>query len=325
MGRSRGQWAGGSAEGSGKVTTSPPAGRSPSDEWQRPREMPAEAVGLFGPESVSWRLLRENVISVLGGARALILQVAHPLVGTGVSEHSNYREEPWGRLFRTLEATSTIIFGTAEEAEAAARQVWRIHGKVRGELSEDAGRYQAGTPYEARDPELLMWVHATLVDTALLIYDRYVAPLSLADRAAYYEEQKLFAEMFGVPRELLPKTYLDFAHYFDDVVERELAVTAALEDVVDATLINPILPPPARPLRRPLAEVVKWQTAATLPPRLRDELGLGWGAVRLRLAGTSESLVRTVLPLLPRPLREYPKARSADRRLRGSESPPPSG
>ena len=286
--------------------------------------MPAGAVGLFGPESVSWRLLRENAISVLGGARALILQVAHPLVGAGVSEHSNYREEPWGRLFRTLEATSTIIFGTAGEAEAAARQVWRIHGHVRGELRQDAGRYPAGTPYDARDPGLLMWVHATLVDTALLVYDRYVAPLSLSDRAAYYEEQKLFAEMFGVPRELLPETYLDFTRYFDDVVERELAVTAALKDVIDATLLNPLLPPPARPLRRPLAEAVKWQTAATLPSRLRDELGLGWGPARLRLSEISESLVRTVLPLVPGALREYPKARAADRRLEGSESPPPS-
>jgi uncharacterized protein (DUF2236 family) len=298
------------------VTTSPPAGRSPSDEWQRPPEMPTGAVGLFGPESKSWRLLRENAISVLGGARALILQVAHPLVGAGVTEHSNYREDPWGRLFRTLEATATIVFGTAEEAETAARQVWRIHGRVRGELPADAGRYQAGTPYEARDPELLMWVHATLVDTALLVYDRYVAPLSLSDRAAYYEEQKLFAAMFGVPRELLPETYTDFARYFDHVVEQELAVTAALQDVVDATLLNPTLPVPARPLRRPVAAAVNLQAAATLPPRLREELGLECGPLRLRLAGLSESLVRSVLPLVPGPLREYPKARVAERRLR---------
>jgi uncharacterized protein (DUF2236 family) len=108
------------------------------------------------------------------------------------------------------------------------------------------------------------------------------------------------------------------------VVERELAVTAALEDVIDATLLNPLLPPPTRPLRRPLAEAVKWHTAATLPSRLRDELGLGWGPARLRLSEISESLVRTVLPLVPGALREYPKARAADRRLEGSESPPPS-
>src|SRR5919201_1183445 len=142
--------------------------------------------GLFGPGSVTWRVNREGVLLVVGGA-ALVLQVAHPLVAAGVAEHSNYREDPWGRLYRTLDLTTKIVFGSTEVAEEAAARIRHVHGRVHGETTEPGGRYPAGTPYDARDPELLMWVHATLVDTSLLVYTRYVGPLSIGEQQRYYE------------------------------------------------------------------------------------------------------------------------------------------
>jgi uncharacterized protein (DUF2236 family) len=298
-------------------TSSPSAGAG----WKPPSAL-VEALradtGLFGPDSVTWRIGRENVLGALGGARALILQVAHPLVAAGVGEHSDYRRDPWTRLFGTLDATTAIFFGSAKEAEESARRVWEVHGKVRGKAPEGGGPHRKGTPYNARNPDLPVRVHATLVDTALLVYDRYVARLSLAERKAYYEEQKLFAEMFGVPRERQPETYADFNDYFDHMIEHELAVTDTLRDVVDATLVAPPLPLPLRPLRRPAGEAAKLLTAGLLPPRLREELGLGWGAGRERLTAAAATLGRTVLPAVPDLLRLFPRARAAERRLKAA-------
>src|SRR4051812_12135631 len=192
--------------------------------------------GLFGPGSLTWRVNREGAL-LLGGGRALLLQVAHPLVAAGVAQHSNYREEPFARLYRTLDTVTTIVFGSTPEAQAAAARLHRVHTRVKG-VADD------GTPYVATDPELLMWVFATLVDTSLLVYENYIAPLSLDTKERYYEEQKLLGEQYGVPRDRQPATYADFQEYFDGMVHgRALQVTASLRDVAAATM-RPKLPVP---------------------------------------------------------------------------------
>jgi len=267
--------------------------------------------GLFGPGSMTWRVNREGVL-VLGGGRALVLQVAHPLVAAGVAEFSNYREDPWGRLYRTLDLTTSIVFGDSREASESSARLNRIHSRVKGVTGEPGGRFPAGTPYEANDPELLMWVHATLVDTAILVFDRYVAPLSIDERRRSSEEQKSLGEAFGVPREHQPASYAEFNEYFDDMVHSDrIAPTDALRDVVDATL-RPDLPF----LARPLVEALNLATVGLLPERLRRELGLPWGPNRERLLSASRAVVHAALPLVPGLLREFPPARSAERRLR---------
>ena len=276
---------------------------------QYPRRV-ADA-GLFGPGSMTWRINREGVL-VLGGGRALILQVAHPLVAAGVAEFSDYREDPWGRLYRTLDLTTSIVFGDSRTSAEGATRLERIHSRVQGETREPGGRFPAGTPYDASDPTLLMWVHATLVDTAILVYDRYVARLSIEERQRYYEEQKRLGEAFGVPLEQQPETYADFNDYFDGMVHGDdLGVTDALRDVADATL-RPELPF----LARPLVEAVNLATVGLLPERLRREIGLPWGPGRERLLSASRAMLHAALPILPGVLREFPPARSAERRLR---------
>jgi uncharacterized protein (DUF2236 family) len=265
--------------------------------------------GLFGPESVTWRVNREGVL-LLGGGAALILQVAHPLVGAGVAEHSNYREDPWGRLYRTLDLTTAIVFGSTAEANEASERIQNVHKRVHGRTKEEGGKYPAGTEYSANDPKLGMWVHATLVDTSMQVYSAYVGILSQAERTRYYVEQKRLGEAFGVPIEEQPETLADFYEYFERMVEEELAVTNALADVVDATMR-----PPLPFVARPLVEAVNLTTVSLLPPRLREELGLEWGANRRRLIFASRALIRRALPVLPRLLREFPPARSADRRV----------
>jgi uncharacterized protein (DUF2236 family) len=251
-------------------------------------------------------------VLLLGGGAALTLQVAHPLVAAGVAEHSNYREDPWGRLYRTLDLTTKIVFGSMEVAEEASARIKHVHGRVKGVTKEDGGRYPAGTEYDARDPELLMWVHATLVRTSLDVYTRYVGPLAIADQRTYYEEQKLLGEQFGIPRDRQPEDLGAFNDYFAEMLASDrIAVTHALRDVVDATL-RPELPF----VLRPVVEALNLATVGLLPEGLRSELGLKWTRNRRRVFDASRVVLSAALPVLPRMMREFPPARSADRRVR---------
>ena len=148
-----------------------------------------EANGLFGPDSVAWRVDRE-VIVLAGGSCALLMQAAHPVVAAGVDEHSSYATDPFGRLRRTLTSSFDVVFGTRSRADAAIRRVNAIHAAVRGQLPD-------GAAYSAADPEALLWVHATLVDTALRIYSRFVGPLSADEERRYLLEAAEVAERLG--------------------------------------------------------------------------------------------------------------------------------
>jgi uncharacterized protein (DUF2236 family) len=267
--------------------------------------------GLFGPGSIVWRVNREGSL-LIGGGAAAILQVAHPLVAAGVGEHSRYQVDPWGRLQRTLDITTRIAFGSTEVANKAARAIQMAHKRVHGELPWDAGRFPKGTPYDANDSELQMWVHATLVATSLTVYTRWVAPLSIAEQRQYYEEQKTMGEAFGVPRDEQPPTLADFFDYYDEMLESDaLASTPVLHEVADS-ILHPDLPLGGRPL----SDAVALATAGLMTPRWREELGLPWGPNRERLLEASRFLLRRTLPLLPGVVREFPGARIADRRVK---------
>jgi uncharacterized protein (DUF2236 family) len=254
------------------------------------------------PGSVAWRIGSEGVL-LLGGGRALILQVAQPAVAAGVAEFSNYREAPWRRLYRTIEVTTRIVFGDQHSSADAAEGLRRRHERVRGR--DDRGRR-----YRALDPELLMWVHATLLDTSLLVYDRYVRSLTEAERAAYYEQMKAVGEAYGIPAKHQPRDWTAFRDYFDEMVLSGLRITDTTRDVADAVL-NPTLPLPARLPALPAVEAVRLLTVGTLPEGLREELGLPWGQLRERLLGASQGTIRRILRLTPGPLRQFPAARRA--------------
>ena len=273
----------------------------------RGREM--SNAGLFGPGSLTWRVNREGVL-LLGGGRALLLQVAHPLVAAGVAEHSNYREDPFGRLYRTLDTVTTIVFGPTDDAEEAAERLHRIHTRVTGKADD-------GTAYDATSHDLIMWVHATLVDTSLLVYENYVERLTLGERERYYEEQKQLGEKFGVPYDEQPTTLADFNDYRDEVIYggHTLRVTDELRDVAGATL-HPRLP--VGFVARPAVEYFNLVTTALLPEWLRDELGLPWTPTRARMHAAQRAVIRRLVPALPGLLREFPPARSADRRARAA-------
>lgn len=254
--------------------------------------------GPFGPRSLTWKVNRESVL-LLGGGRALILQVAHPKVAAGVGQHSNYREEPWRRLYRTLDVTLRIVFGDAEASAEASRQLRERHKQVQG-LDDRGERYYA------LDPDLLLWVHATLIDTSLVIYERYVGRLTPRQKADYYEEQKALGELYGIPREHMPADFAAFRRYWGEMLAGELRVTETLRDVADAVL-NPDVPRVARPV----FDLVNLVTVGTLPPGVREMLGLGWGPRRERVLTASQAAIRRLMPVIPGVVRSFPPARRA--------------
>lgn len=269
--------------------------------------------GLFGPGTIVWRVNREGSL-LIGGGAAAILQICHPLVAAGVGEHSRYDTDPWGRLYRTLDITTRITFGSTPVAEEAARAIQMAHRRVHGVLPWNAGRFPAGTPYDANDPELQMWVHATLVATGLTVYTRWIGPLTIAEQRQYYEEQKTMGEAFGVPRDMQPATLSDFFDYYDTMLASDtLAWTPVLRDVA-ASILRPKLPLGGRPL----SDAVTLATTGLLTPRWRAELGLPWGPGRERLLDASQLVLRRALPLLPGLVREFPHARSARARVRAA-------
>jgi uncharacterized protein (DUF2236 family) len=241
------------------------------------------------------------------------MQVAHPLVAAGVGEHSCYREDPWGRLYRTIDLYTSVIFGSQAQADDASRRLWALHGRVHGVTRHAGGRFAAGTPYAARDPDLLLWVHATMVDTDLLVFERYLGTLTSGGSARYYEEQKLLAERFGLlPRERQPATLVELGDYVQTMLGSDaLAVTPVLSDVADA-----VLHPPAPFIARPAMELVKLVTVGLLPTRLRRELGLTWTPAHEVVLAASRHALSTLIPRLPSALRAFPRAGDAEARVR---------
>jgi uncharacterized protein (DUF2236 family) len=263
-------------------------------------------IGLFTPESVVRRVNREAVL-LLGGGRALLLQVAHPLVAAGVAAHSHFRRDPFGRLWRTLDLMLTIVFGDLAQVAAAVRAIETVHARVHGVLEADTGRFPRGTPYAARDPELLLWVHATLVDSALLVFERFVAPLDLAARSAYYEESKAVGRLLGIPDRVLPRGPREFRDYMAGMAAGDLLAIGEAGQAIAASILRP----PVTPVLAPAFAAGGFFAIGLLPSLLRERYGLAWDSRRERLLGFLASCSRVALPWLPPRIRLMPHARRA--------------
>jgi uncharacterized protein (DUF2236 family) len=243
-------------------------------------------VGLYSPDSVTWRVNREAVL-LLGGGRALLMQLAHPSVAAGVAEHSDFRQRPVHRLQRTLDLTLALTFGTRREALDAVRQINLVHRRVHG----------AG--YSAADPRLLLWVQATLIDSALVSYRAFVGPLPAEDEEAYFQEGKLIGGLLGLSRGRYPWSLADFRRYMEGMLAGdELRVDGLARELADAVLRPPLRGVPVAAYR-PL-EVV---TAGLLPPRLRTDYGIRWGPVERAAFRAARSCVRPLVGMLPSRLR----------------------
>lgn len=265
--------------------------------------------GWFGPGSATWAINSEAAL-MLGGGCALILQVAHPLVGAGVEHYSRFHADRWGRLTHTLDTMGRLIFGDTATAERSAMRMRRAHGRIQGIVSVGQA---AGRSYDATDPALVLWVWATLVHTSIATYERYVRRLPSTEIERYYIEQKRLAYACGVPLDGCPPTYADFTAYFEGTVQRLLEPTPAARHVADIAL-NPLDLPRAA---APLLALVRLPTVGLLPERLRDGLDLRWCPRRGQAFALTAFACRHAVPLLPGRLRHVRSARAAARRLAG--------
>jgi uncharacterized protein (DUF2236 family) len=248
--------------------------------------------GYFGPGSVSWRVHREVTV-LFGGARAVLLHAAHPLVIAGANQTGMYERNPWRRLQRTLVLQYALTFGTKAEAFAAATRINELHERING-VDPVTGRR-----YDALDPSLLLWVHACLVESALLFERLTVGALGDADRQRFHEEQMVAAELLRLPSADIPPTVQDLERYVADTARSdELLVTDAARSVADL-----FLDPPRDAQWRPVLRLVARLAFATLPPEIRDAYGVRVDELRASGYRAAFAAVRTVRPLLPHRVR----------------------
>lgn len=268
---------------------------------------PDADAGLYGPASEAWRLNREALLLLGAGPRALLLQIAHPAVAAGVAQHSDFRADPWRRLAGTLRSYLTIVYGTTRAARAEIRRLNTLHRGI------------TGPGYAARDPILSLWVHATLVDSTMAVYDAWLEPLSRDRRAAFYAETRPIGRAFGVPEGLLPAD----VEAFDAYVARMLAPDGPVR-VTDVAreLAAIVLRPPLAPLVPRLGFVpadayawTLWPSVGLLPASVRDDYGLRWGARERIVSAWLVAGWRAWRPVLPASFRQMPKALAADRRV----------
>lgn len=242
------------------------------------------------------RIHRERVMLV-GGQRALVLQLAHPMVAAGVADHSDFPARALERLRRTLGLTLATVFGTPQQAEEAAASIRRVHKRVAGARGKRS--------YRATDPRLLLWVNATLVDTTLLVYERFVRPLSERQRLRYYQEANALGPLFGIPDDILPPDLDTFRRYMNDMLAGdELGATDE-----SRRLVRAVLRPPLPVWWRLPTEGVRLVTLALLPQEIREIFGLRAGLrARLALRGAAAAS-RALLPVLPERFRVFDIAR----------------
>lgn len=277
-------------------------------EMRKEKSSPVDE-GFFSPDSMIWQVDREMVL-LLAGGRALLMQLAHPKVAAGVAEHSHFRGDPLGRLRRTMSAMWSIGFDETLAARASLEQVKSVHQRIHGIIPPDES-LPFGTRYDALDVELLLWVHATLIDSAMVAYDLFVKRLAPDEKSRYYDDSKKLAHLFEIPETLVPGSLVEFDLYMDRMLSGdEIAVGPAA-----CALAEEILYP--RPwILRPAGPLFRLITAGLLPEQLQRGYGLGWNKRKEKTFRLIAESVRRLLLLVPGSLRIVPSARAAEKRRR---------
>jgi len=262
--------------------------------------------GLYGPMSEAWRLNREAMLLLGAGPRALLLQIAHPSVAAGVDDHSDFRADPWRRLRNTLQSFLTIVYGPTATARAEIRRLNALHRGI------------VGPGYQARDPALSLWVHATLVDSTIVANDAWIGPVSRARQAAFYEETRPIGRAFGVPDAMLPADLDAFEAYLAGMLGPDGPVRVGpLARELASVIVHPPLPGVFGTLPVPLAlyDWAMWPSIGLLPEAVRSAYGFGWGPAQRLVAAWLVAGWQAWRPLLPAGFRQMPQARAADRRV----------
>jgi len=274
------------------------------------QQLPGELrEGFFGPDSVTWRVNRESAV-FLGAGRAALLQLAHPWVTTALAQHSNLLHDAVSRFHSTFRVIYTMLFGTRAQALEASRQLYRRHTGIRGELPHAIGEYPRGEHYEANEVAALCWVHATLLDSAILAYEFVLPPLSAAEREQYYTESKRMAALFAIPATALPPDWTAFKRYTAEMFDSPLLCVDAEGRALGQSVMSGV----GTRLRPP-----QWYHALTaywMPPRLRAAFALPFGKRQERAVDRAARWLPRLYPSLPGMLRFVGPFHEAEARLR---------
>ncbi len=267
--------------------------------------------GYFTDDSMLRRVNRERALA-LAGPRALLMQAAHPLAVAGLLAHSTALDEPYDRLARTARVLSTIGFGSRRDADRVTAHVRAMHRRVSGAIAQPVGPYPAGARYRADDPELLLWVLFSLVDSAVVVYRKYVRSMSRADEEALWDDYRLVGRLFGLRDRDMPGTLAELDDYRREMLEGDRLFVS---DWARERARQIVLEPPVPWMARPLLETVNFVTIALLPDRIRDQYRFSSvppAAVRKAVVGGgAEYVKRAVIPFIPARLRLVPAARVA--------------
>lgn len=272
--------------------------------------------GLFGPGTVTWRAMAEPLL-MLGAGRALLMQAAHPLVAQGAIDHSTYATDPFGRFERTVDWVTVVCFGTTAEARRISRGVNRLHAEVQGNLPRGnaTAEVPAGAAYDGRDRDLLLWVHATFVDTMLVSHDAFVGGLSRSDADRFVREWDAVAALMGVPSTMLWRDRAELSAYVADSVSSGVVAPGAGSRRVAQTVLDP--PVPSARLRAAFG-VLGFTTVGLLPAAVRRGYGIRWTPAHATAHAALRATVRGIRPALPPRLRSSPVHAFAVDRTRGS-------
>ncbi|HKE88132.1 MAG TPA: oxygenase MpaB family protein [Vicinamibacterales bacterium] len=257
------------------------------------------------------RRINAERIVLFGWGRAILLQLAHPLIAAGVHDHSGFRATPWAavtRLYHTVHAMLALTFGAPPAYEQALEGIRAIHRRVNGVLPEQAGPFDAGTRYSAEDPDLVLWVHATLLESLPLTYELLVGPLTDQERDAYCEEAATVAIALCARDGDVPRTWEATRRYMDRM--RASGVIAVSSQA--HALAHSVLYPPAGWLFGPAASINRIVTAGLLPADLREQYGLRWTQRSQRAFDAIVPMMRTTRRVLPASLALWPEARRSD-------------
>jgi uncharacterized protein (DUF2236 family) len=271
---------------------------------------------VFSPRSEIWRISAENAV-LLGGQAAAILQIAHPRIALGVAEHSDFRGDSAGRLFRTLDAVYGIVYGTRAEAGAIRDHIAGLHHQVRG----DAARARVpGKPrYSAFEPDLMMWVLATLVMAAIQGYGMACGPLPLWRKRRYYRDMRRFGEYFGLPRSYGPRAWEAFEPYWQEMLAGDLLGSHPLCREITHNLVSPTHPW----WMRATVPLLRGLPCEFIPPRLCERLGLEQSRWNRRRVEKARRILRRTYSFLPSIIRNRHEFLRARKRLRHNEVHPP--
>jgi uncharacterized protein (DUF2236 family) len=250
-----------------------------------------------GRDTITWQRASDARMFVAAGY-ALLLQVAHPTVGAGVSEHSQFRHDPWGRLLRTLDYTYTMVYGGPRAAGEMGRRIRAFHKQITGVTAE-------GRRYSALEPGAYAWVHATLAQAIVAAHERFGRAFTAPQREELWMQWRALGRLLGIRDGDLPERWEEFEAYFRHTVAGTLAHTAAVDEVL-AALASPsppdvLLAVPALwlPAQLSLGHVIRLTSIGLLGEELRARFNLCWSARQARQLSALAALLRAGTPLMP--------------------------